>query len=104
VPKKQPDHQFKVGGKIRINMHGGKIVDAIIKAILGTTNGLKNQVDYYRNSWDWRRVEETQLAIRARLALHCLPCRAGLRAIQAPPNETAALAPSMRALKSESKL
>jgi hypothetical protein len=61
VSAKQPGHQFEVGDKIRINMHGGKIVDAVIKAILGTTDGLKNQVDYYRNSWHWRRVEETQL-------------------------------------------
>jgi len=27
-------------------MHGGKIVDAVIKAILDTTNGLKYQIDF----------------------------------------------------------
>jgi hypothetical protein len=27
-------------------MHGGKIVDAVIKAVLDTTDGLKYQVDF----------------------------------------------------------
>jgi small-conductance mechanosensitive channel len=46
VPKKQPDHQFEVGDHIRVSMHGGKIVDAVIKAILDTTDGLKYQIDF----------------------------------------------------------
>jgi hypothetical protein len=46
VPKKQPDHQFKVDDHIRVSMHGGKIVDAVIKAILDTTDGLKYQIDF----------------------------------------------------------
>jgi hypothetical protein len=36
----------KVGDKIRVSMHGGKIVDAVITAILDTTDGLKYQVDF----------------------------------------------------------
>jgi hypothetical protein len=46
VLKKQPDQQFKIGAKIRVSMHGGKIVDAGIKAILDTTDGLKYQIDF----------------------------------------------------------
>jgi hypothetical protein len=39
VPKKPnpTPRQLKVGDKIRVSMHGGKIVDAAIKAILDTT-------------------------------------------------------------------
>ena len=36
----------KVGDKMRVSMYGGKIVDAVIKAILDTTDGLKYQVDF----------------------------------------------------------
>jgi hypothetical protein len=49
VPKKPnpaPQQQLKVGDKIRVSMHGGKIVDAVIKAILDTTDGLKYQVAF----------------------------------------------------------
>jgi hypothetical protein len=49
VPKKsnQVPGQFKVGDKIRVNMHSGKIVDAVIKAVHdGPTNGAKYQVDF----------------------------------------------------------
>jgi hypothetical protein len=42
MPAKSP----KVGDKIRVSMHGGKIVAAVIKAILDTTDGLKYQVDF----------------------------------------------------------
>ena len=38
--------KFAVGDKIRVSMHGGKIVDAVINAILDTTDGLKYQVDF----------------------------------------------------------
>jgi hypothetical protein len=42
VPNKQP----KVGDKIRVSMHGGKIVDAVIKAIIDKTDGLQHQIDF----------------------------------------------------------
>jgi hypothetical protein len=47
VPKKpnRAPGQLKVGDKIRVSMHGGKIVDAVIKAILDNTDGLKYQVE-----------------------------------------------------------
>ena len=38
--------QRKVGDKIRVNMHAGKIVDATIKAIIESTDGVKYQVDF----------------------------------------------------------
>jgi len=47
VPAKQkPDHrQFKVGDKGRVNLHHGKIEDAVVKAVINETDGVKLQVD-----------------------------------------------------------
>ena len=42
MPAKTP----KVGDKIRVNMHSGKIVDATVKAIIDSTDGVKYQVDF----------------------------------------------------------
>jgi hypothetical protein len=42
MPAKQP----KVGDHIRVSMHGGKIVDATIKAIIDTVGGGKYQIDF----------------------------------------------------------
>jgi len=47
VPAEQkPDHrQFKVGYKIRVNLHHGKIEDAVVRAVIEYTDGTKLQVD-----------------------------------------------------------
>lgn len=37
--KKPTPRHFEVGVEIRVSMHGGQIVDAVIKAILDTTDG-----------------------------------------------------------------
>lgn len=42
----QMQQTIEVGDKIRLSMHGGRIVDAVVKAILDTTDGLKYQVDF----------------------------------------------------------
>jgi hypothetical protein len=44
-PNPAPE-QRKVGDKIKVNMHAGKIVDATIKAIIDSTDGVKYQVDF----------------------------------------------------------
>jgi len=36
VPKKLPERKFKVGDKIRANLHHGKIEDAVVRAVIGT--------------------------------------------------------------------
>ena len=41
-----PDKPRKVGDKIRVNMHSGKIVDATVKAIIDTVGGVKYQIDF----------------------------------------------------------
>jgi len=45
MPKKEPPRQFKVGDKIRANLHRGKIDEAVVKAIIDTDEGQKLQVD-----------------------------------------------------------
>jgi hypothetical protein len=41
-----PGKQFKVGDKVRVSMHGGKIIDAVIKAVIDRTDGVHYQVDF----------------------------------------------------------
>jgi hypothetical protein len=44
--KKPDDRQFKVGDKIRVNLHHGKIDDAVVKAVVQDDDGIiKLQVD-----------------------------------------------------------
>jgi transcription antitermination factor NusG len=45
VPAKEPKREFKVGDKIRVNLHHGKIEDAVVKAVVQHTDGIKLQVD-----------------------------------------------------------
>ena len=45
APKKPDDRQFKVGDKVRVNLHHGKIEDATVKALIKDSNGTKLQVD-----------------------------------------------------------
>ncbi len=44
--KEKPDgRQFKVGDKIRVNLHHGKIEDAVVRAVIQDENVVKLQVD-----------------------------------------------------------
>jgi transcription antitermination factor NusG len=45
VLAKEPKREFKVGDKIRVNLHHGKIEDAIVKAVVQDIDGVKLQVD-----------------------------------------------------------
>jgi hypothetical protein len=38
MPKKEPARQLKVGDKIRVNLHHGKIEDAVVKPTLRVGN------------------------------------------------------------------
>jgi hypothetical protein len=44
VPK-QPSREFKVGDKIRVNLHHGKIEDAVVRAVIQDDDRIKLQVD-----------------------------------------------------------
>jgi hypothetical protein len=46
TPKKPDDRQFKVGDRVRVNLHHGKIEDAVVKAVVQDDDGIiKLQVD-----------------------------------------------------------
>jgi hypothetical protein len=46
APKKPDDRRFKPGDKIRVNLHHGKIEDAVVKAVAQDDDGIiKLQVD-----------------------------------------------------------
>ena len=42
---KEPNREFKVGDKIRVNLHHGKIEDAVVRAVVQEEDGIKLQVD-----------------------------------------------------------
>ena len=44
APAKDPKREFKVGDKIRVNLHHGKIEDAVVRAVI-EDDGTKLQVD-----------------------------------------------------------
>lgn len=46
MPAKEPKREFVVGDKIRVNLHHGKIEDAVIRAVIQHTDGIKLQVDF----------------------------------------------------------
>ena len=41
---KEPKREFKVGDKIRVNLHHGKIEDAVVRAVIQDADGIKLQV------------------------------------------------------------
>ena len=44
VPAKEPKREFKVGDKIRANLHHGKIEDAVVRAVIQDDDGIKLRV------------------------------------------------------------
>ena len=44
MPNK-PERKFHVGDKVRINLHHGKIEDAVVRAVIHDDDGIKLQVD-----------------------------------------------------------
>jgi hypothetical protein len=42
--KKKPERHFHVGDKIRVNLHHGKIMDAVVRAVVQDDDGVKLQV------------------------------------------------------------
>ena len=62
VPAKEPKRDFKVGDKVRVNLHHGKIEDAVVRAVIEHTDGLKLQVDFGHEQTalieEWQVVKE----------------------------------------------
>jgi hypothetical protein len=47
MPKDETHHrQFKVGDKVRVNLHTGKVEEAMVRAVIDGTDGKKLQVDF----------------------------------------------------------
>jgi hypothetical protein len=57
-----PAKSHKVGDKVRVSMHGGRIVDAVIKAAMEHKDGLRFQVAFGHDQTaligDWQIVKE----------------------------------------------
>ena len=45
MPAKEPKREFKVGDKICVNLHHGKIEDTVVRAVIQDDDGTKLQVD-----------------------------------------------------------
>ena len=62
VPAKEPKREFKVADKIRVNLHLGKIEDAIIRAVIQNSDGFKLQVDFGHEQTalieEWQVIKE----------------------------------------------
>jgi len=41
VPAKEPKRDFKAGDKVRVNLHHGKIEDALVRAVIQDDDGIK---------------------------------------------------------------
>ena len=42
---KEPNRDFKVGDKVRVNLQHGKIEDAVVRAVIQDDDGTKLQLD-----------------------------------------------------------
>jgi hypothetical protein len=50
VTEKKPEARpFNVGDAVKVNLHTGRIVDAMIKAVIEQTDGARLQVDFGRD-------------------------------------------------------
>ena len=46
LSKNKPERQFNVGDHLKVSLPMGRIVDATIKAIIQSTEGVRLQVDF----------------------------------------------------------
>ena len=47
VPK--PERRFKVGDRVMVSLHTGRLVEGTVKAIVHKTDGVRLQVDYEKD-------------------------------------------------------
>ena len=50
MPAKEPKREFKVGDKIRVNLHHGKIEGAVVRAVIEDSDGTKGNARRRTNS------------------------------------------------------
>jgi len=46
LPMPKPERQYKVGDRVQITLHTGRIVDGVVKAVVTNKDGTRLQVDY----------------------------------------------------------
>ena len=63
MPAKEPKREFKVGDKVRVNLHHGKIEDAVVRAVIQDDDGIKLQAGIVRKA-----PQRAQIAERNALA------------------------------------
>jgi transcription antitermination factor NusG len=66
VPAKESKRDFKPGDKIRVNLHRGKIEDAVVRAVVHDDDGIKLQVDVV--GLDLTALIDTRQVVEWRLA------------------------------------
>jgi hypothetical protein len=47
VPK--PERQYKVGDRVQVTLHTGRIVGGVVRAVVSNADGVHLQVDYERH-------------------------------------------------------
>jgi tartrate dehydratase beta subunit/fumarate hydratase class I family protein len=63
TPEKADENlsEFKVGDRVKLNLHTGRIVDATVKAVIERTDGKRLQVDFGKDEtalvYLWQVVE-----------------------------------------------
>jgi hypothetical protein len=74
---KKPDkpRQFSVGNSVKVNLHSGRLVDAMIKAVIDRTDGRHYQVDFGHEQTaliqDWQVVEKQVMPPHPRYRKTC---------------------------------
>ena len=58
-----PMHKHKVGDHVLVKLSGGRIVEATIRAVIETTDGVRLQVSFGDQT---ARIYESQIVIEAR--------------------------------------
>jgi transcription antitermination factor NusG len=59
--EKPDDLEFKVGDRVKVNMHRGRIVEAEVKAVVEKTHGVRLQVSFGNETaliYLWQVVEK----------------------------------------------
>ena len=74
MPAKEPKREFKGGDKIRVNLHRGKIEDAVVRAVIQHNDGLKLQVT--------KRRKRRKGRVRMAKSFHILPGGTGTMGLQ----------------------
>ena len=62
-PQRAAPRQFKVGDRVKVSMHGGKVVDAVIKAVIDRRDALHYQIDFGKEQTalvaEWQVVKDS---------------------------------------------